>query len=72
MSNVFTLDKFHHKKRTTAGMSPSIQHTGDVRMVHRGQRLSFQFEPRNRLGRFQADPNDLQGDFSPHWLLLFG
>ena len=71
VGDAFAIYELHHEKRTSAGIGSGIQHAGDVRVVHRGQRLALQFETGDRLGALQADPDNLERHLPAHRLLLF-
>ena len=67
-----TLDQLHHEIGASRIGGPRIQHPGDVRMVHEGQRLSFRLEAGDHLGRIHPRLDDLEGDLAPHRPFLLG
>ena len=50
----------------------SIEHLGDVGVVHQRQSLAFGFEPGQDLRGVHAGFDELDGDFAFDRLLLFG
>src|SRR5262249_45952393 len=64
-------DQFHDEVGAARVSRPTVEHLGDVGMIHQGQCLAFGFEAGNdRLG-VHAEPNDLEGDPAAHRLRLF-
>ena len=49
-----------------------VEDSGDVRMVHHGQRLALGFEARDDFPRVHAGLDDLERDAARHRLDLFG
>ena len=43
-------DQFHHEVRPAGVGGAGVEHSGDVRMVHHGQRLPLGLEPGDDLG----------------------
>jgi hypothetical protein len=53
-------------------VGPGVEHLGDVRVVHQGQRLPLGLEPCDDLGRVHARLDQLQGDLAADRPLLLG
>ena len=51
---------------------PGVEHFGDVRMVHHGQRLPFGLETCHDLFGVHAQLDDLERNATAHRLLLLG
>ncbi len=66
------LDQFHHEERAPARRGAGIEHAGDVRVVHQGQRLPLLLEARDHLPGVHAELDDLQRDAPNDRLLLLG
>ncbi len=64
--------QFHHKIGPSRIGRSGVIHAGDVRMVHQRQRLPLRFESGDHVARVHARFDDLQRNFAPHRLLLFG
>ena len=66
------LHQFHHEVRPAALGGAGIQHAGDVRMVHQGQRLALGLEAGDDLAGVHARLDDLEGDLAVDRLGLLG
>src|SRR5262245_48601069 len=64
--------KLHYQVRTAVDRRSTIEHLGDVRMVHQSQGLPLRFEPSLRM--FSADPSldELDRDDTVDRLCLLG
>jgi len=55
------LEQFHRKIGPSAGGRSCLEHSGDVGMIHHGQRLTFGLEARQHLVRIHSRLHDLDG-----------
>ncbi len=66
------LDQLHDEERPAAGRRATVQHAGDVRMVHERQRLPFRLEAGHDLACIHPRLDDFQRDLAANRLLLLG
>ena len=66
------LDQFHRKIRAARVGRSSIQHLGDVVVIHHRECLAFGFEPRDHLAAVHARFDDFQRDFAANGPFLLG
>ena len=66
------LDQLHDKVGPAVGRRVGVEHLGDVRVVHQGQRLALRLEAGDHLLRVHAGLDDLQGDLAAYGLVLLG
>jgi hypothetical protein len=64
-------DEFHYEIRPARSGRPGVEHFGDVRMIHEGQRLSFRFKTRNDTLGVHARLDDLERHPPAERLFLF-
>ena len=65
-----SLDQFHHEVRQPRFGGPRVQHLGDVRMVHQGQRLPLGLEAGHDLAGIHPRLDDLERDAALQRMLL--
>ncbi len=65
-------DQFHHEERPAGVGGAAVEHLGDVRMVHDGQRLPLRLEARDHLLGVHAELDDLERDLAADRLGLLG
>jgi hypothetical protein len=65
-------DEFHHEVRMAARGGAGVEHAGDVRMVHEGERLPLGLEAGDHVAGVHARLDDLEGHFAADRLLLLG
>ena len=65
-------NQLHHEVRPARGGLAAVEHVGDIRMVHHGQRLPFRLEAGNDLPRVHAGLEDLERDAASDGLRLLG
>ncbi len=66
------LDQLHYEKRPAAFGRASIDHSGDIRMIHQRQGLLFRLEAGDHLAGVHARLDDLERDFAADRLALLG
>jgi hypothetical protein len=66
------LNQFHHEIRLFFVRRSSIEHLGDVGVVHQGQCLPFGLKARHDLPGIHADLDDFERHFALDRLTLFG
>jgi hypothetical protein len=66
----YALDVLHHEERPAGLGQAAVEHLGDIRMIHHGQRLALGFEPREHLARIHTRLDELERDFAPDRLRL--
>jgi hypothetical protein len=54
------LDQLHDEVRAALLRTAAVEHPGDVRVVHQGQRLPLRLEPDDDPLRLQPGPDDLE------------
>ena len=64
--------QFHDEVRPARVRRTSVEDPGDVRMIHKRQRLSFRLKARDDRVRVHAELDDLERDPTTHRFLLFG
>ena len=65
-------DQFHDEVRPARFRRASIQHLGNVRMIHPGQGLSLGFEAGDDIASVQTGLDHFECDSPPDRLFLFG
>ena len=60
----FTAHVLHHEVRATLRRRPGVEHLGDRRVVHQGQRLALGLETRHDLRGVHAGLDDLDRDLA--------
>ena len=66
------LDQLHDEVGPALSGGAGVEHLGDVRMVHHGQRLPLGFKTSQDLSRIHADFDELERDAALDRLRLFG
>ena len=68
----YALHEFHDEEGKAAGGGAGVEHFGDVRVIHHGERLPLGFEPREHGLRIHSSLDELHGHGSLHRLGLLG
>ena len=66
------VDELHDEKGSAVLCGAAIENTGDVDVVHHGQRLPLRLEAGDDLPAVHARLDDLEGDLALHRLRLLG
>ena len=72
VGNASALDQFHDEVRPAAVSSASIEHLGNVGMVHEREGLPLRFEPGNDTFGVHAKLDDLERHAAANRFLLLG
>ncbi len=72
VGDLYPAHQVHHEERPARLSGTRIQHLGDIRMVHQGQRLPLGLEASDDLSRIHPQLDDLEGDAAFDRFALLG
>jgi hypothetical protein len=67
-----TADQLHHEVGAAGGRASRVEHAGDVRVIHQGQRLALGLEPGDDVAGVHPRLQDLERDLAADRLGLLG
>ncbi len=67
-----TAHQLHHEVWSAGDGPPRVEHLGDERVIHRGQRLALGHEPRDHLASVHSELDDFERHPPPDRLPLLG
>ena len=65
-------DQLHHEVGAAVVRAAGVEHAGDVRVIHQGQRLPLGLEPGDHVARVHPGLEDLERDLAADRLGLLG